>query len=162
MKIRAIEKSDLSQLGALIIEHADYEGLPIENFSQTKQLGKLIFSETPVLFVWVVEMGKELLGYMSATIDYSTWQAAPFVYLDCLYLREQARGQGIGLLLMKQLRKFAQHHNCNNIQWQTPPENILGISFYRKIGAVELSKMRFTWPVDIQKTHEAPAFNSTK
>ena len=155
MKIRKIERTDLNQLTELIIEHTEYEGFPMERFTRTNQLDKLIFSKDPALFVWVVERGRKLLGYMSATIDYSTWQAAPFVYLDCLYLREQARGQGVGWQLMTQLQEFAQYNDCNNIQWQTPPTNKLGISFYRKIGASESSKMRFTWSVDTQKIHRS-------
>ena len=148
MRVRKIEQFDLAKLGELIVEHADYEELPIGKFIRISQLSALIFGKNPVIFVWVVENGEELLGYMSATIDYSTWQAAPFVYLDCLYLREQTRGQGVGWQLMSQLREFARFHNCNNIQWQTPPTNSLGISFYRKIGALESPKSRFTWPVE--------------
>jgi ribosomal protein S18 acetylase RimI-like enzyme len=150
MKIRKVRQSDLTKLGELIVEHADYEKQPIGKFVRIPQLKELIFSQNPSIFVWVVEGEQELLGYMSATIDYSTWEAAPFTYLDCLYLTEKARGDGIGFQLMTKLRDFSQTHNCSNIQWQTPPSNSLGISFYRKIGAIELPKVRFTWPASRQ------------
>jgi ribosomal protein S18 acetylase RimI-like enzyme len=148
MKIRKVRQSDLTKLGKLIVEHADYEKLPIGQFVRIPQLKVLIFSQNPSIFVWIVEGEQELLGYMSATIDYSTWEAAPFTYLDCLYLKEKARRQGVGIQLMVKLREFAQNHNCKNIQWQTPPSNSLGRSFYRKIGALELPKVRFTWPAN--------------
>lgn len=85
---------------------------------------------------------------MSVTIDYSTWSGDAFAYMDCLYIRSEYRGSGIGWAFVNNLQQFAAHHQCVEIQWQTPPDNQLGIEFYRRIGASKKLKVRFYIDVD--------------
>jgi GNAT superfamily N-acetyltransferase len=39
------------------------------------------------------------------------------IYLDCLYLTEETKGQGIGYNLMNKLKTFSLENNINTIQW---------------------------------------------
>lgn len=143
MTVRSVAPADIEQLYGLFAEHAVYEDLPFDGAAKKDALGELLFCTPPRIYGWVVEANDELLGYMTATIDYSTWNAAPFVYMDCLYVREQHRGNGLGQKLMEQLTAFAREKGCNEIQWHTPPANDLGIGFYNRIGATSLAKVRF-------------------
>ena len=143
--IRPAKPHDMPQLVKLIEAHAAYEGFPFEDgFKNRAALERLAFGHATRLLIWVLEVEDTLLGYMSATIDYSTWDAAPFVYLDCLYLTDAARGLGFGQKMMETLDTFAGDRGIPAIQWQTPPDNDLGLGFYRRIGARELPKQRFT------------------
>lgn len=147
MILRAMNPEDLSQLPRLCRAHAAHEGLAFVESGQAERWREALFGPRPRLFGWVCEADAALVGYMTATIDYSTWSARPFVYLDCLYLEPQARGQGLGRRAMAVLEAFAIEQGCAEIQWQTPPDNDLGLGFYRAIGARELPKARFTLPV---------------
>lgn len=150
MIIRPVEPKDLPQLLALCREHADYEGLQFTDNAQITQWQSAFFSKHAVLFGWVCAPDAEdaaLAGYMTATIDYSTWMARRFVYLDCLFLRPAYRGRGIGRRLMSELNVFASRKACAAIEWQTPPTNITGLGFYRAIGARELDKVRLNLSV---------------
>lgn len=145
LNIRPVRPDELSRLTALCAEHAEYEKLSYSDNGQQQRLQAALFSLPARLFIWVVADDNENLhGYLSATIDYSTWSAAPFVYMDCLYLTAELRGHGIGRQLMSTLIDFAEQHQCAEIQWQTPPDNQLGIGFYQHIGATSLDKARFT------------------
>jgi L-amino acid N-acyltransferase YncA len=149
MIIRAISPHDLSQMLDLCRDHAAYEKLSFEENGQEQRWGEAFLSDPPRLYGWVCEEGGRLYGYMTVTIDFSTWNARPFVYLDCLYLLPEARQKGNGKRLMATLATFAAAHGCQEIQWQTPPHNSLGLGFYRTLpGAVERAKARFTWAVD--------------
>ena len=75
--------------------------------------------------------------------QFSTWDAAFYMYLDCLFLGENIRGNGIGKKLIERIKVEAKKNNCNTIQWQTPQSNVQAIRFYRSIGAVSKSKKRF-------------------
>jgi ribosomal protein S18 acetylase RimI-like enzyme len=146
MTLRPIQTADLPGLLTLCRDHAAYEGL---NFSESDQIGRwqqAFFGPSPRLFGWVIE-GTPLQGYMTATIDFATWDARPFVYLDCLYLRPEARRSGLGRRLMTVLSHFAKAQGCAEIQWQTPPSNADGIAFYRALAARELPKQRFALSV---------------
>ncbi|EBA1655688.1 GNAT family N-acetyltransferase [Salmonella enterica subsp. enterica] len=143
--IRPVSRDDLPQLIALCAEHADYENLHYSRDGQQQRLQVALFGEPARLFIWVVADDDQLLyGYLSATIDYSTWSAASYVYMDCLFLKAELRRQGLGHQLLTTLTAFASERQCREIQWQTPPDNQIGIDFYQRIGAVSLSKKRFT------------------
>ncbi|NDJ58215.1 GNAT family N-acetyltransferase [Enterobacteriaceae bacterium 4M9] len=145
LTIRPVRPDELVQLVALCAEHAEYEKLCYHANGQQQRLQTALFSQPARLFSWVVADDNGVLrGYVAATIDYSTWSAAPFVYMDCLYLTASLRGHGIGQQLMKTLIDFAEQNECSEIQWQTPPDNQLGIGFYQHIGANRLPKARFT------------------
>ncbi len=155
--IRPAKLDDMAHLKELIEAHAIHEGAPFNNgFQNTESLTKLVFGDAPRIFLWVAEMDAGLVGYMSATIDYSTWNAAPFVYLDCLYLTHDARGQGFGLKFIKTLDAFAAARGISEIQWQTPPDNDIGLGFYRHIGAAELPKRRFLRTVPPEVANPKP------
>lgn len=142
--IRPIEPADLDELLNLMQEHADYEKAPFTPEGKKERLIKALFSEHPKLNCWVVEMETGLIGFVSYTFDYSTWDAADFMYMDCLFLREQARGQGIGTDIIQRLVTVAIEHQCINIQWQTPMFNQPAIDFYHKNKASSNPKVRFT------------------
>ena len=142
--IRPAKPHDMNQIKELIEAHAAHEGFPFKNgFQNTEALAGLVFGDTPRIALWVAEIDGVMIGYMSATLDYSTWNAAGFVYLDCLYLTKDARGLGIGLKLLETLDVFASERGITEIQWQTPPDNYIATGFYRHIGATELPKLRF-------------------
>ena len=144
MMLRRIALQDIESLVLLCKEHAAYEHLLFSENGQVERWRTNFFGSVPKLYGWVCEIDGALVGYMTATIDYSTWAARSFVYLDCLYLQPQARRKGLGKALMAELMTFAQSQNCFEIQWQTPPTNEIGLRFYRALGANELSKARFT------------------
>lgn len=143
LMIRRLQPEDLTQLVALCADHAAYEKLDYVPDNQAERLQQAVFGEPARLYVWVVADGQQLRGYLSAMLDYSTWSAAPFAYMDCLYLQEPMRGQGWGRKLLATLAAFAGEHGCRQIQWQTPPDNLSGIGFYQAIGAQSLPKRRF-------------------
>ena len=89
-------------------------------------------------------VNETIVGYASYTFDFSTWDVATFMHMDCLYLDEEARSFGIGEALIEKLKQIAIAKNCINIQWQTPEFNERAIKFYHRIGGTGKSKVRFT------------------
>jgi L-amino acid N-acyltransferase YncA len=143
--IRPAAPSDTAQILDLCRAHAAYEKVPYVDDSQGPRLARALFSAEPTMHAWVIDAcGEELLGYMTAVVEFATWPARSFVYMDTLYLREHARRQGWGRRLIETLSDFARAKNLREIQWQTPPWNDNGIGFYRRMGADEVDKVRFT------------------
>lgn len=137
------EEKDQESLLLMMKEHAMFEGHSLET-TNYKKLGKL--KSLPVT-IFVVNFNNNLVGYMSVIKQFSTWDMDWYLYLDCLYLTEGARGQGVGYKLMNKLKDFAKENMINTIQWQTPKDNLLAIEFYQKLGAIKKEKQRFFWPV---------------
>lgn len=142
--IRDCQATDLNTLVDLCQKHAEYEKASFNPIGKENKLQKALFGENPKLFCLVVEINERIVGYASYTFDFSTWDAATFMYMDCLYLKEDIRGFGIGEALIEKLKQVATDKNCINIQWQTPEFNERAIQFYRRIGANGKDKVRFT------------------
>lgn len=140
MEIRAVRPNDLPQLRKLCDEQAALEDMTITDPGLSAKWESAFFGTTPQLFGWVCDGGdnrpEALTGYMTASIGLFTWSAKPHLYLDCIYLRPETRGSGIGRSMFGVLTQFASESGCDEIRWQTLLSNEGGIAFYRSIGAV--------------------------
>ena len=94
--IRPVSPTELECLVQLCVDHAKHEGISFDETGKAAGLFELFFSRDPQIYCLVVESDQQLVGYASYTIQYSTWQAAQYLYLDCLYLTPEFRGLGLG------------------------------------------------------------------
>ena len=81
-------------------------------------------------------------------MDFSTWTGRRFLHLDCLFVRQDCRGSGIGAALLYAVRAYAAARSLSEVQWQTPDWNEDAARFYRRQGASMLRKSRFVLRVD--------------
>lgn len=142
--IRNCEPQDLPKLVILCQNHAEFEKADFSPEGKEEGLKEALFGDNPKLHCLVVATNETIVGYVSYTFDYSTWDAATFMYMDCLFLEEEARSFGIGEVLIEKLKQIGIEKNCINIQWQTPQFNERAIKFYHRIGAKGKEKVRFT------------------
>ncbi len=150
--IRRAFPDDINALIELCAEHAAYEGASYDPRDKCGRLSSALFSTSPRLYAWVVEQHGKLVGYATATQEFSTWDAASFLHMDCLYLREEVRGAGLGRLLLREIARLAFQLGCVNVQWQTPVWNKRAISFYQHLGAEGKQKVRFFFAGDALET----------
>lgn len=142
-RIRPFGERDLVELEDLCREHAEYErAVRVDRSDRGARLGELLASED--VRCWVVEGEGELGGFASAMLERSTWDAASFLHLDCLYLRPAYRGRGLGSDLMGEVAAAAEELGALNVQWQTPAWNQGAARFYERLGATSAPKLRFT------------------
>lgn len=141
--IRECTEKDLPKLVELCGKHSEFEQANYDPTGKQIALKKSLFSGIPKLFCSVIESSNNLQGYFSYTFDYSTWDAKTFLYLDCLYLEPEFRGQRIGEVVFEKLKEIAIQNGCVNIQWQTPIFNERAIKFYNRIGGAGKDKVRF-------------------
>jgi L-amino acid N-acyltransferase YncA len=142
MNVRAVQSSDVNSIVELCAEHAEYEKTTYISEGKAELLHVALF-EQKNLYAWVVESEKSLVGYATATLEFSTWDAAYFLHMDCLYLKAGARGQGLGEQLLREVAKLAKEKSCVNVQWQTPDWNLGAMNFYNRLGATSKNKVRF-------------------
>lgn len=145
--IRFATSSDLDALIRLCAEHAAYEQAEYDPIGKKESLNKQLFGSNPPLYCLVVEQNEAIIGYATYMRQFSTWDATYYLYLDCLYLNGQSRGQGLGELLMQRIKEEAKKLSISEIQWQTPDFNEGAIRFYQRIGAKNKTKERFFWEV---------------
>ena len=145
--IRRATGQDVAALLPLCIEHAAYERIDHGLDDRGDALALALDASPPLLHAWIAHIGGNIVGYAAATIDFSTLDAASYLHMDCLYVREHWRGHGIGERLFDALRTFADSRGCTAMQWQTPQWNEDATRFYRRLGASENPKRRFALPL---------------
>ena len=136
-----------SVLGSLAAAHARYEhSATIIPADWAGRVEELLHTGQIALFAALVA-GKPI-GYASLTWGVSTWTASPYGHLDCLYVDDAHRNEGIGRRLLDAVIAHTQDLGLGDLQWQTPPWNVAAIRFYRRLGADQQTKERFTLTLD--------------
>ncbi len=131
MIIRRALKEDCQRLLELINELALYEKAPLEVTVTLEHFEQSGFGINPVWWAFVAEEDGIILGFALYYIRYSTWKGQR-MYLEDILVTEQARGKGIGKLLMDQLIIEAKEKNFCGIVWQVLEWNEPAINFYKK------------------------------
>ncbi|GAA4271752.1 GNAT family N-acetyltransferase [Aquimarina gracilis] len=147
MIIRLLKKTDVKLLVDLCKAHALFEKVDYNPMNKEKLLLEYFFTSDSDIKCLVVEQDGKLQGYATFMKQFSTWGASFYMYLDCLYLKEEIRGKGVGAKLMGKIKNYAKTEDCKEIQWQTPDFNLDAIRFYKKIGGEPKSKERFSWKI---------------
>ncbi|KAB2349681.1 GNAT family N-acetyltransferase [Actinomadura rudentiformis] len=142
--IRPVQPEDLAELALLCAAHAEFERAAPPLHDLADRLRPALFAPQPRLWCLVVCAADELVGYLSYTLEFSTWQAAEFLHMDCVFLTEAYRGRGLGAELLDHLRGIARQIGVTQIQWQTPSWNNDAIRFYDRSGAHGEPKIRYT------------------
>jgi GNAT superfamily N-acetyltransferase len=141
--IRGALPDDIQGLVALCGEHAIFERAAYDAADKSVRLGQALFSAVPRLHAWVVVIDGNLIGYATAAPEYSTWSAAEYLHMDCLYVKAEHRGAGIGAALMMSVVQLARERGYAEVQWQTPSWNADACRFYRRQGGVAQEEYRF-------------------
>ena len=147
MRIRPAQPQDIEQIIELCEAHAKYEAYNFQKKDKAEALFNYLFVDKASIHCLVVTNHFQLLGYATYMKQFSTWEVAHYLYLDCLFLLENARGKGIGQKMMNEIKAMAKKMECSWIEWQTPKFNEDAIRFYQRIGASSKSKERFCWEV---------------
>lgn len=134
MIIRRAEKKDCPRLLELVNELAVYEKAPQEVSVTLEHFEESGFGSNPVWWAFVAEEENVVLGFALYYIRYSTWKGQR-MYLEDILVTEDARGKGIGKLLMDRLIVEAKEKNFSGITWQVLEWNEPAINFYKKYNA---------------------------
>ncbi len=140
--IRPAHTTDLQELVVLCGEHAAYERSRFDPTGKDDALARMLFQPDARLKCLIAEGPDGLVGYATFSVECSTWDAAYYMHMDCLFLRPEARNKGIGKALMKAIAQRTIQQGITRMQWQTPSFNVDAVRFYERLGPVMKEKYR--------------------
>lgn len=140
MTIRPAVISDIPMILQLIRGLAKYEKALNEVVATEEALQASFFCENPQVFAHVATEDGFVVGIAVWHLNYSTWLGKHGMYLEDLYVVPEARGQGHGMALLKELARTCVEREYERLQWWVLDWNEPSIEFYKSIGAVGMEE----------------------
>ncbi|MBB2804636.1 GNAT family N-acetyltransferase [Xanthomonas arboricola] len=135
LQIRAATPDDVALLHELITALAVYEREPDAVKASPQDLRASLFGEGATAHALICEQDGQALGFAVYFFNYSTWLGRNGLYLEDLFVRPQARGQGAGLALLRHLARLAVQRGYGRFEWSVLDWNQPAIDFYQAAGA---------------------------
>ncbi|HUN28156.1 MAG TPA: GNAT family N-acetyltransferase [Steroidobacteraceae bacterium] len=135
IEIRPATPEDAAQILAFIRELAEYEQLAHAVVATEADLHSTLFGPQPYAHALIACEAGVPLGFAVYFYNYSTFAGRPGLYLEDLYVRQAARGRGIGRRLLAHLAQIALERGCARMEWAVLDWNEPAIRFYVSLGA---------------------------
>ena len=138
--IRPASREEVPLVLEFIRDLARYERLEHEMSASEPELREALFGERRYAEVVFACSGGTPVGFALFFHNFSTFKGRPGIYLEDLFVRPEARGRGIGKLLLAYLARTAVERRCARLEWAVLDWNEPSIGFYRSLGAVPMEE----------------------
>jgi GNAT superfamily N-acetyltransferase len=131
--IRFATAQDVGLLLQMIRELAAYEKLAEEAVASEEDLLRYGFGRERRFEALIASLDGEPVGFALFLPDFSTFSGRPGLFLEDLYVREAARGRGVGRRLIARLAAIAVARGCPALHFNVLTWNPAR-GFYRRLG----------------------------
>jgi GNAT superfamily N-acetyltransferase len=135
LTIRRATPADVDTLVELIRGLAEFERLTDILEVTADRLAEDLFGARPVIEAMLAERDGTAIGYAIFHPTYSTFRGRPGLYLEDIFVREEARGSGAGVRLLAEVAALARSRGCHQVSWVVLDWNRGAIDFYERLGA---------------------------
>jgi len=142
LEIRAATEEDVPLILHFIRALAEYERLLPKVVADEQKVRATLFGNPRFAEVILAEEDGTPAGFALFFHNYSTFLAAPGIYLEDLFVEPQYRGRGYGKALLMRLARIAKERQCGRLEWAVLDWNQSSIDFYRALGAAGLDDWR--------------------
>jgi GNAT superfamily N-acetyltransferase len=133
--VRVATLADAPLILSFIRELAEYERLLHEVEATEADIRRDLFGENPRAFCEIAEQGGQPVGFALWFYNYSTFRGRAGIYLEDLFVRPEARGEGAGKALLAKLARRCVDAELGRLEWAVLNWNTPSIEFYDSLGA---------------------------
>ena len=133
--VRVATPADTALIIQFVRELADYERLLHEVEMTEADARRDLFGENPRCFCDIAEHAGRPVGFALWFYSYSTFRGRAGIYLEDLFVREEARGLGAGKALLARLAQRCVEADLGRLEWAVLNWNTPSIAFYDALGA---------------------------
>ncbi len=140
--IRPATATDVPLILRFVRELAEFEREPDAVKATEPMLHDALFGPQAVAEAVIAEIDGTPMGFALFFRNFSTWTGKPGLYLEDLYVTPEARGAGVGTVLLRHLAKIAYDRGYARFEWAVLDWNMPAIDFYEKMGAEAMDAWR--------------------
>jgi len=138
--IKPATVDDVPLILQFIKELAEYEKLAHEVVATEAILKETLFGEKAHAEVCIGYLDNVPVSFALFFHNFSTFLGRSGIYLEDLYVKPEARGEGVGQKMLQYLARLAKERNCGRLEWWVLDWNESAIRFYKRIGAVPMDE----------------------
>jgi GNAT superfamily N-acetyltransferase len=142
VEIRLATVADVGTILTFIRDLARYERLEHNVVATEEDLRRWLFGDQRIAETLLAIEGGEPVGFALFFLNFSTFLGQPGIYLEDLFVRETARGRGVGKALLRALAALATARGYGRVEWAVLDWNEPAIAFYKRLGAIVLDDWR--------------------
>ena len=101
-------------------------------------LRKWMFEEHKAEAIFALHEGKEI-GFALFNHSFSAHKGKPALFLECIYVEEDYRGNGVGSALMRKFAQTCLERDWVRVECNSPDWNAASIKFYNSLGFEEMN-----------------------
>jgi GNAT superfamily N-acetyltransferase len=135
LTIRQATADDVPLILSFVRKKAAFDQVPHLVEASEEMLRKELFGYRLSAFVVLADLDGRTVGFALYFLTFSSFLARPGIWLDDLFVNEDARGIGVGSALLVYLSKIAHERGYGRVEWVTADMNHDGLEFYRRNGA---------------------------
>jgi GNAT superfamily N-acetyltransferase len=132
--IRAAGPDDAEAIHELVVALATYEREPDAVRATPESLRAQLAADRPPFECLLAEEGGRAVGFALFFPTFSTWEGRPGLYLEDLFVREEARGSGVGRALLVRLAQIAVERGYGRLELAALDWNTPATGFYERLG----------------------------
>jgi len=138
--VRPATPADAATIYGFIRDLAEYEKLLHEVIATEADIARDLFGPAPRAFCDIAEVGGEPVGFALWFYNYSTFAGRHGIYLEDLFVKPQARGQGAGKALLANLARRCVAEGLARLEWSVLDWNAPSIAFYDSLEAAAMDE----------------------
>ena len=139
-EIKPATIEDVPLILSFISELAEYEKLAHEVVATEDILKETLFGQNANAEVIIGYLDSVPVSFALYFYNFSTFLGRPGIYIEDLFVKNEARGKGIGKKMLTYLAHLAKEKNCGRLEWWVLDWNENAIRFYKSIGAKPMSE----------------------
>jgi GNAT superfamily N-acetyltransferase len=140
--VRPATPADADEIVAMVRELAEFEREPLSTVEASPaDILRDCFGDNPRAEVLIGEFDGKVAGFVLFFRNYSTWLARAGLYVEDLYVRDTARGTGLGKSLLAAVARLAIARGCRRLDLAVLDWNPAR-GFYERLGFQEKADWR--------------------
>ena len=132
--IRPAVFADAAVVHAMLLQLAMATGAQKKIKNRVLDIAAALTGDPPAIHAFIADRNGKPVGLAIVFLNFSTWRGSPGVYVQDIYVAENARGTGLGKKLLRAAARWGKARGANHLRLSVEPENANARAFYLSAG----------------------------